>query len=188
MIRIIPCVCNHYLTSPNKQNARRQCRKTSKKRFHTRRIMDSAGFGLQKRPGIQFAGLLYLFIIAGVSVALTTCEDDPSGPVYGNGNGNGNANNSGPNEVWMVGQSFTPSDLTVQVGRAVKWINQSDLIHTVTSGTPDNPNDLFDSGNISPDGVFSYTFNQTGTFNYFCIPHQPSMTGRITVTDNSNSY
>ena len=38
----------------------------------------------------------------------------------------------------------------------------------------------FDSGDIVPGETFSYVFDQSGTFNYFCIPH-PFMEGTVIV-------
>lgn len=132
-----------------------------------------------------FLRLSSVFIIIVISVALTSCDSSSSsGPI----NGNEGGANSNSNEVRMVGESFSPENIEVQVGATVTWINESDLVHTVTSGTPDDPDDMFDSGEVSPGEEFSYTFNQTGTYNYFCIPHAPSMTGSVTVRDANTGY
>ena len=40
---------------------------------------------------------------------------------------------------------------------------------------------MFDSGNIAPGGTFSYTFQDEGTFEYYCSIHAPDMQGTITV-------
>lgn len=117
---------------------------------------------------------------------LASCGDS-SGPSYGNDNNNNN-DGPGPNEVWMVGQSFDSTTLRVQVGAVVTWTNKSEMVHTVTSGTPGDADGLFDSGDIAPGGTFTYTFNETGTFEYFCIPHQPSMTGQIIVSESTDGY
>ena len=39
----------------------------------------------------------------------------------------------------------------------------------------------FDSGTLGGGDVFSQTFGDSGTFDYFCAIH-PSMTGTVTVT------
>jgi plastocyanin len=97
-----------------------------------------------------------------------------------------------PNEVWMENQAFYPETRTVTEGTTVTWVNKSSEIHTATSGSNGEHNGIFDSGDISPNGEYSYTFTETGTYNYFCIPHQPHMTGTIIVleegSDTGNDY
>lgn len=132
--------------------------------------------------GIFLSSILAVFVI----IALAGCGDNATGPGIGNGNGeNGNGNGNdvpGENEVWMVGQSFTPSNLEVEVGTTVTWENRSSETHTVTSGSDGSHDEIFDSGSVPPGEDYSFTFDETGTFDYFCIPH-PNMTGTITVVD-----
>lgn len=48
---------------------------------------------------------------------------------------------------------------------------------------------LFDSGNIAPEGTFSFTVEEEGTLDYYCEIHAPNMLGEITVSssaENSN--
>lgn len=56
--------------------------------------------------------------------------------------------------------------------------------HTVRSGTPDNPTDLFNSDNLSEDETYSFTFADAGSYNYFCEIHGADMTGVVNVEDN----
>jgi len=127
--------------------------------------------------------ILGFFVIA----ALAGCGDNSTGPGIGNGNDNGNGNGNGndvpgENEVWMIGQSFSPSNLEVQAGTTVTWENRSSETHTVTSGSDSSHDDIFDSGNVAPGDDYTYTFDEAGTYEYFCRPH-PNMTGTITVVD-----
>lgn len=86
----------------------------------------------------------------------------------------------------MGSQSFTPSSIEVEVGTTVTWTNGSSVTHTVTSGTDGDHDGKFDSGNISPGSQFSYTFNEVGTYPYFCVPHlNLGMTGTVTVVESS---
>jgi plastocyanin len=55
------------------------------------------------------------------------------------------------------------------------------VVHTVTSGTPGNADGLFNSGNLSGGGTFSYAFDTPGTYDYYCIPHAPNMNGSVVV-------
>lgn len=89
----------------------------------------------------------------------------------------------GPNEVTMQGHSFSPSELEVEVGTTVTWINTDNQAHTVTSGSDGEHDDLFDSGSMDPGDEFSYQFDEEGTYDYYCIPHvENGMTGTVTVT------
>ncbi len=74
--------------------------------------------------------------------------------------------------------------LTINVGDTVKW-NRVAGSHTVTSGeassAPDAGN-LFDEPLNSSNQNFSFTFTETGTFPYFCRPHESlNMKGIIVV-------
>lgn len=141
-------------------------------------------------PISNFKRVLKIFLLfvsaLTLSFALIGCGDDPpTGIENGHGNGNENGNGTeepGPGEVWMVGQSFNPANLEVEVGTTVTWENRSNEVHTVTSGSGRTHDGLFDSGNIPPDGEFSYTFNEVGEFDYYCVPHQ-GMNATVTVVD-----
>jgi plastocyanin len=65
--------------------------------------------------------------------------------------------------------------LETAVGTTVTWTNRDDVPHTVTSSTK-----LFKSPPLDTGDVFSYTFKEAGTFEYYCSMH-PRMTGKIVV-------
>ena len=73
--------------------------------------------------------------------------------------------------------AFGPNSMTVPVGTTVTWINQDDEPHTVVNAG--NPR-LFKSGALDTGNKFSVTFDQPGTYRYFCSLH-PHMTGVIVV-------
>lgn len=85
--------------------------------------------------------------------------------------------------VAMRDTFFEPKDITVPVGTTVVWSNQGQLPHTATSETG-----VFDSGSsqdrwLRPGQTFQFTFNQPGTFSYFCVVHRAlGMAGTVTVT------
>lgn len=121
---------------------------------------------------------LFAFIISSVLLVLVTaygCKDD------NNYSTNPPGGNPGANEVWMQGNTFNPASKTVAAGTAITWTNKDQTLHTVTSGTPGAANGLFNSGNMSGGATFTYTFDTTGTFRYFCIIHGSMMTGTIIV-------
>lgn len=82
---------------------------------------------------------------------------------------------SGQASVNMSGLAFIPQTLRVTAGTTVTWTNNDSSTHTVTSNTG-----LFESGNMAKGATFSQTFNQKGTFDYYCKIH-PSMIGKIIV-------
>lgn len=80
---------------------------------------------------------------------------------------------------------YYPEDIAVPAGTTVAWFNDDpDQLHTVTSGTPDgeaNSGRVFNSGGIPYGSFFQYTFDQEGTFDYYCAIH-PWITGTVTVS------
>ncbi|QLH09956.1 multicopper oxidase domain-containing protein [Candidatus Nitrosotenuis sp. DW1] len=73
-------------------------------------------------------------------------------------------------------KSFYPKTIRVNRGDTVKWENKDSGIHTVTS-----LDGSFDSGMILSGQSFENTFEQTGTFDYFCALH-PWMRASVLVT------
>jgi len=85
------------------------------------------------------------------------------------------AKGAGEVKVGIDNFNFTPKDLTVSAGTRVIWVNHDDVPHTVTSDEK-----KFASKALDTDDQFSFTFNDAGTFPYFCKIH-PRMTGIVTV-------
>lgn len=93
-------------------------------------------------------------------------------------------------EVDIVSLTFEPAQITVAVGETVTWkVTESiGANHSVTSGTPDDPDkgSAFDSGaeGLSADGdTFDWTFDTAGTFAYYCTVHGASMSGEVVVAE-----
>jgi len=74
--------------------------------------------------------------------------------------------------------SYLPDQVTVVIGvnNTVMWVNNDNAPHTVTA-----KGDSFSSGNIGPDGTYTYTFTTPGTYRYYCIYHS-WMVGTVVVT------
>ena len=97
-------------------------------------------------------------------------------------------------EVW-----YDPPQLFVTVGDTVTWYNDDREAHTVTSGDGpgrfgwmDNKNfgkhdGIFDSAQFAPGESWSYEFEESGAFTYFCIIH-PWMEGIIIVEKEIPDY
>lgn len=85
---------------------------------------------------------------------------------------------------------FDPVGLYVEPGDTVRWVIESGS-HSATAYTEDNPGastrripagaDTWDSTVLRESGAsFEYTVEQTGTYDYYCIPHKGlGMVGRI---------
>jgi len=86
-------------------------------------------------------------------------------------------------QVGAGGLKFTPQNVTIQAGDTVKWVWAASG-HSSTSGTPGNPDGMWDSGVQNSGFIFNQTFTTAGTFNYFCSPHGLccGMIGSVTVT------
>jgi len=79
------------------------------------------------------------------------------------------------NECW------SPADITINVGDTVHWMNVDTAAHTVTGGSPaDGPSGVFDSSLVMADAVYAFTFDDAGSYDYFCMVH-PWMVGSISV-------
>lgn len=98
-----------------------------------------------------------------------------------------------PAEVW-----YDPPQLYATVGDTITWYNDDKEGHTVTSGEgsgrfgwmSDNfgtPNGIFDSGRFMPGESWSYKFEESGTFSYYCTIH-PWMEGILIIEKAIPNY
>lgn len=58
---------------------------------------------------------------------------------------------------------------------------------TNSDSEADPPPVSFSSGTIAPGEIFSYTFEEEETVDYYCTIHTPNMTGQITVTSSADA-
>ena len=111
------------------------------------------------KKNILFAGLLLLF---------AACSKEKNAD-----------SNNGPgatNTILMKASVFTPSTLQVNINVTVTWLNDDNMVHTVTAD-----DGSFDSGDITPGAKFTHTFSNTGSYSYHCVYHS-GMVGTVTVT------
>ncbi len=92
---------------------------------------------------------------------------------------------SSANEVRSDIKDFVLEDLTVPVGTTVIWENRDGTPHTTTSGNSPSPSGVWDSPLLRQGGAFQFTFDQPGSFPYFCTVH-PDMVATVTVTDSAS--
>jgi len=118
--------------------------------------------------GLQ-AAIAAIVIIAVAAVAVVLYRG------YGPSPGQGPA--PGEDQVNLQNYAFNPSSITVSVGTTVTWTNFDSVAHTVTStGGPVS----FDSGSLSQEQTWQFTFTKAGTCTYRCTPHS-YMTGTVIV-------
>jgi plastocyanin len=75
----------------------------------------------------------------------------------------------------MASWDYSPASLTITAGTTVLWRNNGTQTHSVTS-----QDQLFDSRLLDANKAWSHTFETSGTYRYFCVPH-PWMKGTIVV-------
>ena len=66
-------------------------------------------------------------------------------------------------------------------GTRVVWTNQDEIKHTVTGGTPGQPDGRFSMPLAGKGATASRQFTEPGVYRYFCERHQ-NMRGEIRVT------
>ena len=88
---------------------------------------------------------------------------------------------SGTPACAQTDECFIPFNAEIISGGTVTWNNDDVAVHTVTSGIASKgPDGIFDSSIISPGSTFEHTFEDSGTYDYFCIVH-PWMIGTVQV-------
>jgi len=87
-----------------------------------------------------------------------------------------------------LSERFQPSEIVIPVGSEVRWINHDDTTHAIASGKQSGHGGVYDpvhdgifySGSLRKGDSFSFQFDESGRFDYYCIPH-PWMTGAVVV-------
>ena len=118
------------------------------------------------------------------------------GACAGNADTSKESGSSGDNatEIAVVSIAYHPASLEIDAGTTIAWINEDEGVrHTATSGLPgDNgvpgvsegeppkPDGVFDGDLPDASSEFTFTFDEPGTYAYFCRVH-PSMTGEVIV-------
>ena len=79
--------------------------------------------------------------------------------------------------VAIAGMRFDAPTVTVRKGGVVTWTNDSSMPHTVTANSG-----AFGSPQLSNGASWSRTFDEVGTFGYYCSLH-PGMRGSVVVVE-----
>ncbi|MSS85725.1 MAG: hypothetical protein CK526_01945 [Thaumarchaeota archaeon] len=75
---------------------------------------------------------------------------------------------------------YIPSTVIVEKGKSVTWLNEDSSFHSVTSGFYGEPSGIFDSGYLDPYQYYTLSFDEYGTYDYFCTLH-PWMKAQVIV-------
>lgn len=138
--------------------------------------------------------LKYVWLVIGILLVLlatspiytlylpAASSSNNSGGNNGGGGGGGGGTSSGvtcanPCTIYIKNSLFgfnVSQTQTIKVGTTVTWMNIDDTEHTTTSNSG-----VWGSPILAPGKLFTFTFNQTGTFNYHCEIHP--MDGTIIV-------
>lgn len=78
-------------------------------------------------------------------------------------------------EVAISGMRFGGGTVTIKAGGTVTWVNREAVPHTVTAN-----DGSFGSENLGANASYSRTFEEPGTYNYYCKIH-PTMRGTVVV-------
>lgn len=150
-----------------------------------------------KKPGAIVAVIVVIVILAFGGWYLVSKNKTNTSNAYGsNSSSSSSTNNMGnmnppssssssnnqtakaTNSVTIQNYAFSPADITVKAGTTVTWTNKDSVAHTVTeTDGQTGPN----SGDVNPNGSYTFTFAKAGTYHYHCSIH-PEMVGTVTVT------
>ncbi|MGH1521858.1 MAG: cupredoxin domain-containing protein [Nitrosopumilus sp.] len=138
---------------------------------------------MQKK--ITIVGIIGVVIIVSLILSLSNVPDDEVNDVTMEPDMNIEPDVIMPTKVSRPGCEennlcYIPSQITIKKGNSVIWINEDSAFHSVTSGFYDDPSGLFDSGYLDPFQSFSFVFEETGVYDYYCTLH-PWMYGKVIV-------
>lgn len=80
--------------------------------------------------------------------------------------------------------AFEDEEITIEPGTTVRWVHTHDVRHTVTSTDSledKQPDGVFDVELDAEGQIFEHTFEEPGTYHYYCKPHSSFMEGTIHV-------
>ena len=125
-------------------------------------------WGMQRRKFGRVLGTVILGAVAVLSFVFVSGAARPRSVAAA-------GEQAATNVVTIDNFMFTPMELTIAPGAQVTWVNKDDVPHTIVS-----VDHKFKSQALDTDERFSFTFQQPGTYEYFCSVH-PRMVGKIFV-------
>ncbi len=134
----------------------------------------SGGFGAYPRGmlTVLLVGQEYVdAVVAAVPDLIQAAEGDAAG---GKGHDHDAHGDGGEDEADAPTDGYTSAmkdlkfeeEIRITAGTTVTWVNEDSFGHTVTAD-----DGSFDSGNVAGGASWSYTFDEPGTYPYYCVPH-----------------
>ncbi|MGZ3872894.1 MAG: plastocyanin/azurin family copper-binding protein [Mucilaginibacter sp.] len=74
--------------------------------------------------------------------------------------------------------AFVPDTVRIKTGNSVSWTNMDTAPHTAT-----DLNGVFDSGSLTTNQAFNFTFAAAGTYTYHCLIHS-MMKNAVVIVSN----
>lgn len=119
------------------------------------------------------------FVLAVALVSLAACGADATGSSSPAGSADASIRAAPDPVVVTIARSrFGDPELRIAAGTTVVWENTDEFAHTVTS-TADSAR-VFGSDELGRGDTFAVTFDEPGTFPYFCMIH-PTMRATVVV-------
>ncbi|MBN8695613.1 MAG: cupredoxin domain-containing protein [Bacteroidetes bacterium] len=114
---------------------------------------------MKKKLITTFTSTCFVFMLTGIM----SCKKTDSGT-------------PGENEIFLLYKRFNPTSLTIKKGTTVTFTNKDNANHSASSNI-----NLFDSGKIKNNQSFTHTFNDVGTYNFYCNYHSTNQQEQGTI-------
>ncbi len=127
-----------------------------------------------------------LILVASTIVAACSSDTTTTSSSSGTSGTSGGTSGTAPtgNVIEVKSNLFNPAAITIKKGETVTWTWKGGS-HNVVSGKNCTDDKAYTSGapTSATGNTFTHTYNDVGTFEYFCDPHCTSsgMKGTVTV-------
>ncbi len=130
---------------------------------------------------LVLATLTYLLIVSGCTSSLSQSQPATPQALEPPATPSSLQNISVEQNVQSTIQDFMLETMRVEVGTSVTWTNMDKAPHTTTAGFPEVPSGQWDSGTLNQGDSFLFTFQEVGSFPYFCEIHPDTMRATVEV-------
>jgi plastocyanin len=139
------------------------------------------------RAGIRVGAAL---VVAALTLTLAGCggDDDAGGGLSSSSGGSEEgttvpedvvAIDTDPADVTALDNTFNDEAIRVHAGTTVRWTNRGRQDHDIA---PAEGHDWgADVGDFAPGAIYEHTFDNPGTYNYYCTIHGTASRGMVGV-------